>query len=370
MGARMSLSREERDGIDRLVAGVDWVRPAPMRVRAVWADGRGEPSGVRPVAGRLLVDWMRPDGRVEWRDAAAGQRIPLPVAPGLDGWLSDDGVLVPAGGMLVAPDPLAAGSVQRRRVCEILDSTSLILDECERVIPSDRNRMVYEFVRPRIMEKILHTPIVSNPRTWNHEGLWNPLHGGSFCGWVRQLSARMAKSCAPRVLHARARDLTSWERDDGSNPIMDRPARPVVDVSWMDGLLVPRPVGADRTRILRRVACWSGRPDRVGLAAGLLRRRGWWDASLDGVDEDRAVMLLLAGLPCGEATRDACRRLVDPDDPDARRLGDLWYRDQTGRLDGRDAADWRRLLALVAGRRGVTRWRIILTLGSRGVRLL
>lgn len=356
--AGMGLSREERERIDARVAAIDFTTANPVTVDAAWTDTDPTPSkpsehpGLTLHAGVDGLDDLHPE-------STAGHTIHLPETDpwkrgGFDGW-RHLGRPVTA---IRIPSPTDYGSPQRRRVAAILVATPLVADECRRVIKTDANDRIYEYVAPRITEKILGQSIVSNPNTWNHDNLWDPFNGGSFCGWVRQLSALMAKSAARRVLHPRDRNLSDFERDDGSNPIVEHiPADPI-DETTPTAMLIPRPVGRARRTFLTMA---HKRHDTAWLT-DRLRTRGWWSPDLDRLDPDQAIALMLGPLPRTDRARTA---FIDRmGDEDSRTLAALWWDDQTKPpSETRD----RRIVDLagkVARNQHTTRWRLYGMLGA------
>lgn len=258
------------------------------------------------------------------------------------------------------PGACDKGSMQRRQVAGLLAGTSLIADECDRVVPSDRSGLVRDYVEPRIMEKILGVSLVSNPNSWNPGGLWDPLYGGSFCGWARQLSSRMAHACARRVLHGHTHPIGDWDREDGSNPIMEKADATPVPIADMSGLTVPRPVAAAR----RDLTEWAGRERDAERMMRRLRRAGWWHASLDRVEPTRAVALLLGPMP---RTVAASTLFLDSVDDALHGAAVVWWRDQTGcRVDAR----LRQVVEETARVLDCSQWRVYCRLGTAGASLL
>lgn len=208
-------------------------------------------------------------------------------------------------------DACRFGSPQRRDVAQLALASGLIEQRVRPLFPSRkaRERMV-EYVRDRLVEKITGVGFVSNPNSWNPHNLWDPLYGGSFAGWLRQTAFVLARGNARHVLvDAQCREHTESEtvQDDGANPLWDdRRHHGLYDnegdlLSLVPGLRVPRPVGVLRTHL---TGLWRDGSDAgVRLVVADCRRSGWWHESLDELDANAAVFLLLAPLSLGQQRR-------------------------------------------------------------------
>ena len=213
-----------------------------------------------------------------------------------------------------------------------------------------------DWLKPRMFEKVAMVPVVSNPDRWNLAGMWDPDNGGSFCGWVRHLSAQMLCANIGRELARRPKLQTDLPRDgeEEAGDALERSG--VVDDDGASlAVLVPRPMRDDRGR-LRRMLKGSG---DVGKVAREMRRMGLWDRTLDRLDEGDAVGLMLSDLKPGMVGRVlAAERGLDLDDA----LVEAFARTQT-----RSGDDGRALAPLVeraAERNGCDEWTVWLHLGS------
>ena len=359
----MGLSRQQRDDIDAWVRRFDWSGPDALTLYAVWADG----ATGRPVEsdGGLILCSNDGTGRDVRLDGTGG--ITLPGCPwdrpGFLGW-SD----APDGGMLTAPGrtvlvPAAAdyGSGLRMRVAALPEVRVMAADECRRIVPNDVDGRVYDYILPRLTEKITGVQVASKESQWNHGNLWDPTAGHSFCGWLRQLTPAMIKGCARRVLHRRGRDFTSFEREDGSNPISDMPASTPGRSELPDDLTLVRPTADVRNLIqrdARRLTHGDDRMEGVRVIKGLLKGHGLWSPGLEALDDDLAVSAVMGPAPRDPASR---RRFLPTlgDDPQARELCDLWWTGQQRRLTPAESKRLDDLLGGEARTLGVTRWNLL-----------
>lgn len=278
---------------------------------------------------------------------------PWPDRPGFRGWAGVWQGVLPAGGIVHVDAPWDWGSRERYRVAGILAGTRLVDDMVTRTIHGDHDRMVVDYVKPRVMEKILGVALVSNPKHWNWNGLWDPLLERTFSGWVRRLTVRMAKGCAKRVLRTRTKPFSAFERDDGSNPLQEHEDRRGVLVS-PPRVVFTRPMDGERVRLARWARRRSG--DEI---VGRLQRDGWLPGDLDStVDPGLLARFMVAPIPRDDRTRRVVLNALGSG-RDERRLCGLWYESQVRLLTVGERDELWRLARSVAGSHGLlTPWRV------------
>lgn len=283
------------------------------------------------------------------------------------------------------------GSEKRRLVASWLDSSGLVEGEMRRLYPDpgQRRRMV-EYVRVKMFEKITGIPVSSHAGQWNWNNLWDPLADTSFCAWARRLSYTIAQWNAKRVLHPRERQprMPHDDPDDMRGDELERlPALPAAADPFAEhpGLRTPRPIGPDRRRLADGYGKACARAERADdpneatlirraaaeTACERMRLMGWWDRTLDVLDAETAVTLMLTPMrrnliPLFERLPDV-RALCDTDD--TRDLGRAYAESQAGRASGGDASLLRMIRAR-ARRDGLLEWEVIRRLGTACSRLI
>lgn len=264
---------------------------------------------------------------------------------------------------------LEYNSPQRRSVAARLSATTLVEWEVDQIFPNEeqRDRMI-EYTKTRVLEKILGKSIESNPKQWNFNGLWDPLSDTSFCGWVRRLSQSICKANARRVLHGRAVNDSSLASDeDGYNPAYDDAssvsltgrAVPTGPFEHVPELVVPRPVGPARDRLLADLTDHD-----ADWCAGEAYRLGYWHRTMERLSGPREqCALLLAPIPntaedelvrMVPATMAECARRYAPTQMSGRKV-DVRALDAAVRRYARDY--------------GVFRWDVWCVLGTAAARL-
>ena len=226
------------------------------------------------------------------------------------------------------------------------------------------------YAREKVVEKILGRAISSRECQWNWQGLWDPLEirdGRSFCGWARNLAKTIAHRNANRVLHSgpvNTGALESQTEDGGYNKAYDDAGSRNLLATGTIGvfdkhphLCVPRPVGGDRDRLMRLVTNCDEEE-----ALEWMKRTGWWHHSLDIIDPNLAIMLLLAPVP--KSKIQWIPRLL----PDIRQLAEAYAPTQKSRYRADDKT-FRRLLTLQAVRDNQLEWTLICRLGTAAAQL-
>lgn len=267
------------------------------------------------------------------------------------------------------------GSPQRMRVAAWAADSGLVEGEMRRLFPDPEQRAVMcEFTGPRITEKIVGVAVVTNPNLWNAGNLWDPCRATSFCGWLRRTATAIARANPARVLHGRTRPISAWDDEEGNNPIMDGPLRPmpasgtVASDALFDehpDLRVMRPCDPVWTRRWRRADMAD--TDVVDGLRRLLVEDGYWHHSLDRVDTRVACALLLAPVPERRAM------ILPAAFPDGvwHDAAVVYWPTQTGRRDMADQyVQARRAVERVALREGRFEWHVWTMLGTAMARLL
>lgn len=262
----------------------------------------------------------------------------------------------------------AWGSEQRMQVAAWAAQSGLIEDQLQRIFPNPGQaaRMV-EWLQPRLMEKITGVEIVSNRSTWNEYNLWDPTRDTSFCGWLRRLTVAMGKANPERVLRRPERNMSAWEDDEGHNPVLDTIQADMGGSGLFDrypNLQVPRPVGMEWAGWWHRLKTGG---IRVGELVGRLRTIGLWDGSLDVLDPQVALVLMLAPVPSVKA------RLLPAMFNDAmwRDTADAYWPSQTGRrLEEEEWDRLRRQVETLAACMRIPEWHVWRILGTNMARLL
>ena len=263
------------------------------------------------------------------------------------------------------PEAVAPGSPERLRVAGWVASTDLVDREVRRSIPrqAERAERMVEYCAPRITERITHEEIVSRSSQWNRNNLWDPTLGTSLCGWVRRTVRALVHVNAGRVLNGGDLNTGALERDDGSNPLLDRLAA-VEDVgNVFDGHPRMRIIRPDRPLRDRWLAMLTG-PDGKREVAREARRLGLARDCPD-VDDGTVCALLLTPL-----TRAQARRLEDADYGVA--LGDaprLYALAETRRLSERESGALRAAVEHAAASNGMGEADVLALLGGRAARL-
>lgn len=273
---------------------------------------------------------------------------------------------------------VAYGSVKRRTVAAWLDSSGLIEGEMRRLYPdAGQCRRMIEYVRVKMFEKITGIPVTSHSAQWNWNNLWDPRADTSFCAWARRLSYTIAQWNAKRVLHPRERQpIEPDEDEEGRGDELERTPAPGMDADpfiLSPNLQVPRPVGPDRGRLLRRFDQTLHEQDAdtaVETIIGLMRAQGWWDRSLDALPGVQAVGLMLT--PMRANLKPLFERLPDMqamcDTEDTRRLASLYADSQTGRRGG--GALLLNAIRARARHDHTLEWEVIRRLGTQCARLI
>ena len=259
------------------------------------------------------------------------------------------------------------GSPERCRVAAMMVESKLVEARLRPVYPqTEQWKIMSEYTTMKIAEKIIGRSLGSKSAQWNWEGLWNPREEASFSGWVRQLAYVVARTNARRVLHPTgAIPASRFEGEDGFNPVWDaqssKPLGTPATSSPFDrvpDLIVPRPIGVDRTLLTRTLT-------DEGAAAVVTRARamGWWHRSLSGVDSDglRAALLLQ---PLPRASRGILARTL----PDMEELAGLYEATQMSTVV-KDVTSLRRAVMRRAIRDGVVEWQVWCRLGTAAARL-
>lgn len=268
----------------------------------------------------------------------------------------------------------AWGSEQRRQVAAWCDASGLVDQTVGKLFPNpqQRERMI-EYTRVRVIEKILGIALESRAAYWNPDNLWDPTLGKSFCAWVRGLSRQIALANGARQLHPRAVDTSTLDEEDGYNEAFDAAASVNVTASVADRLFainphlnVPRPMDETRERILTRFQELHDRqtPDPDRQIIHMLQSSGWWDRSLDRLDDADALSLILTPL---EETKCDLPALLLPDD--YRTAARLFALTQVKHKRHCDRARLLEEVTTLAVEHHVREWSVWLRLGTAVARL-
>lgn len=270
-------------------------------------------------------------------------------------------------------DACAWGSRQRMQVAALVEATPLVEGEIRRLFPDpgQAERMI-EYIKPRITEKIVGREIVSHSANWNKHNLWDPTLNTSVCGWVRRLTVAMAKANPRRILHGHTLPASTWESEDGYNPVFDdansenvligHPLCGIFDEH--PGLRVPRPVGGPGPEWWRRLQ----HKGDAGVVRDSMRAAGMWDTSLDVLDPLPACALVCAPLPSVRAS--LLPRLYEPGSVWEQLAIEYWPTQTTGRPGAQRLRQLRQLVEHTAQTDHVFEWDVWVRLGTMTARLL
>jgi hypothetical protein len=257
-------------------------------------------------------------------------------------------------------------SPERHLVASWAAQSDLVPSALGRLFPDDqqRERMI-EYTMVRVVEKILGVAIESKSAQWNWGNLWDPREDTSFCGWCRRLAYSVARTNAGRVLHPKTVNGSGMENDDGYNPAWDsKDSKPLMTVAPDElfaehpDLAVPRPVGGSRERMDALL-----RLNGPARTLRWLRRCGYWDASMDGLDPDVALALLSAPVPRARAMQ------LPLLFAGRERMAELYARTQTAKPDQRHLGELRREVTAAARENGEREWHVWTRLGTAAAQL-
>lgn len=196
------------------------------------------------------------------------------------------------------------GSPERFRVAGWVASTDLVDREVHRRIPRqpDRAARMFEWCEPRVTEKITGVEMASLSRQWNRRNLWDPTMETSLCGWVRRTVESLVLRNARRVLTGGPVNTGALERDDGTNPLLDRLVAAERRASVFADHPRMRIIRPDRAQAARwrRLLDQAGDPERTGEATREIAREArslGLASDCDDVDDATVCALLLTPLP-------------------------------------------------------------------------
>ena len=258
----------------------------------------------------------------------------------------------------------AFGSPQRLQLVDWMLSSRMVEDEIRKSFrnPAQAERMI-EYTRPRMVEKVTGTPIVSNPAQWNPGNILDPQPDWSFCGWVRRTTYTISHRNARRVLHPQVRDTTSYETmgEDGDDrlTVFDLAGtRPLVPVT--PGLFDAHP----RLWVLRpdppQAQAMRARVERLGvdIMPAMIAGTVLDNPEYRHLEPGDVAALLLSPLPQGSL---ALAARMTP--PRYRQLMSLWAPTQLASPRRVDGAALRRELDSLGG--DIRAWRTVGTVVAR-----
>ncbi|OZG49856.1 hypothetical protein [Bombiscardovia coagulans] len=264
-------------------------------------------------------------------------------------------------------EALAFGSDQRRLVASWVVDTDLVDSIIRDLFPQPNQcEQMIEFTKPRIIEKIIGVELISKSDMWNWNNLWDPTRTTSFCAWVRRTSRVIALRNARRELHKRTIDDTTFENEEGYNRVWDDAKSTNIFESHVESIFdtvpslkVPRPVGEQRKQLLSLLSQTS-----AYHTVRYAQRLGWWDCSLDEVDDEVSAALLLT--PINYKQMEILPKMLPSH---WQSLGHLYAPTQAKGRVSVDEAGLRRMVSEIAQQDHLLEWNVWLRLGTAAAQL-